>query len=162
MLEGHARYHGGYYEVWHAGGLAWSAGLRPEDVILEFAGRSISTDDDLLAAIAGRFSGDVVSVEIQRGSDTVTLPLPLSANPYMVNSPTNYRSDGFPTVIECDVPFTSFECGSPVVDRSGRAIGITIAHVGEHGGMVIPGDCVVRLLPALRSGKLANHWHEEE
>jgi S1-C subfamily serine protease len=71
---------------------------------------------------------------------------------------TNYRADGFPTVIECAVPVYSYECGGPIVDLTGRAIGITIARPGDHGGMVIPGDCVLKLLPDLQSGRLAGNW----
>ena len=57
----------------------------------------------------------------------------------------SYRADGFPTVIECAVPFYFYECGGPIVDLNGCAIGVTIARPGEHGGMVIPGDCVRKL-----------------
>lgn len=70
----------------------------------------------------------------------------------------NYRADDFPTVIECAVPFYSYECGGPIVDLSGRAIGVTIARNGPHGGLVIPGDCIEKLLPDLQSGRLAENW----
>ena len=56
------------------------------------------------------------------------------------------------------MPFCSFECGGPIVDLSGRVIGVTIARVASHGGMVIPGDCVRKLLPDLQSGRLAGNW----
>jgi S1-C subfamily serine protease len=71
---------------------------------------------------------------------------------------TNYRADHFPTVIECAVPFYSYECGGPIVDLTGRAIGVTIARVAPHGGMVIPGDRVLDLLPDLQNGRLAENW----
>ena len=58
-------------------------------------------------------------------------------------------------MIECAVPFDPNECGGPIVDLTGRAIGVTIARLGPHGGMVIPGDCVRKLLPDLQSGRLA-------
>ena len=70
----------------------------------------------------------------------------------------NYRADDFPTVIECAVPFYSYECGGPIVDLTGRVIGVTIARPGPHGGMVVPGDCVRKLLPDLQSGRLAGNW----
>ena len=71
---------------------------------------------------------------------------------------TNYRADDFPTVIECAVPFYTYECGGPILDLNGRVVGVTIARPGPHGGMVIPGDCVLKLLPDLRSGRLAENW----
>jgi S1-C subfamily serine protease len=85
----------------------------------------------------------------------IDLLLPLAPQTRTGN---NYRADDFPTVIECAVPFSSYECGGPVVNLTGRVIGVTIAKPGPHGGMVIPGDCVLKLLPDLRSGRLAGNW----
>jgi hypothetical protein len=62
------------------------------------------------------------------------------------------------SAVECAVPFYSCECGGPIVDLTGRAIGVTIARVGPHGGMVIQGDCVQKSLPDLQSGRLAGNW----
>jgi S1-C subfamily serine protease len=61
-------------------------------------------------------------------------------------------------VIECAVPFYSYECGGPIVDLTGRTIGVTIARYCSHGGMVIPGDRVLELLPDLQAGRLAGNW----
>ncbi len=148
----------GYFAVWQARGLAWSAGIRPTDLIRKVAGHDISTEEDLSVAVGERMSGDVVTVEIERDTDRLQLQLPLSAKPVLGLPEYSYRSDDFPTLIECDVPFLSFECGGPIVDRSGRAIGVSIARVADHGGMIIPGDCIQRLLPDFVSGKLARHW----
>ena len=87
--------------------------------------------------------------------EMIDLLLPLA--PQTRYGDVNYRADDFPTVIECAVPFCSYECGGPVVDLTGRAIGVTIARVAPHGGMVIPGDCVLKLLPDLRAGGLAGN-----
>ena len=86
----------------------------------------------------------------------IDLLLPLA--PQTRYTGNNYRADDFPTVIECAVPFCSYECGGPIVDLTGRAIGVTIARPGPHGGMVIPGDCILNLLPDLRAGRLAGGW----
>ena len=52
----------------------------------------------------------------------------------------NSRSDDFPVVFEHDIPLTLDECGGPVIGLNGKAIGITIARVGQHGCMAIPAD----------------------
>jgi S1-C subfamily serine protease len=95
-------------------------------------------------------------VSFERAGKLIDLLLPLA--PQTRYGDVNYRADDFPTVIECAVPFCSYECGGPVVDLTGRAIGVTIAGVAPHGGMVIPGDCVLKLLPDLRAGGLAGNW----
>lgn len=145
------------FHVWGAFGLAWSAGVRPGDLLFRINGRRILAEGDLLEAVDHLRTGDVVPVRLERAGRMIDLQLPLAPEArYAVEH--NYRADDFPTVIECAVPFYSYECGGPIVDLTGRAIGVTIARVAPHGGMVIPGDRVRQLLPDLCSGKLAENW----
>jgi serine protease Do len=146
------------YRVAMAFGRAWSAGVRPGDRLLKVDGRPVRGDEDVVDAVKGRLSGDLVSVELERDGEAIERPLPLGAVPKLLGHRQNYRADDFPTVLECAVPFFSHECGGPIVDLSGRAVGISIAVLGAHGGMVVPGDCVLRLLPDLQAGKLAGNW----
>jgi serine protease Do len=143
------------YHVWDVCGLAASAGVRPYDLVYSLNGRRILAEEDILAAVNHRRAGDVVPVRLERAGKMMDLQLPLAPKTL---PDTNYRADDFPTVIECAVPFYSYECGGPIVDLTGRAIGVTIARVAPHGGMVIPGDCVQKLLPDLQSGRLAENW----
>src|SRR5262249_23147339 len=144
------------YQVGGVRGLAESAGVKPRDLLYSVNGRQIQAEADLLEAIRDQRTGDVVPVRLERAGKMMDLMLPLS--PETHHGDINYRSDGFPTVIECAVPFVSYECGGPIVDLTGRTIGITIAIPGGHGGMVIPGDCIQKLLPDLQSGRLAKNW----
>ena len=63
----------------------------------------------------------------------------------------------FPTLFEHDAPLLFSQCGGPLVDLDGDAVGITI-YRGQYGCMAIPGDCVKRLLPMLKSDGLADKW----
>ena len=144
------------YRVTGASGLAYSAGIKPYDLLQSIDGRSIQAEADILEAVKHRRAGDAVPVRLERGGMMMEMSLPLS--PETPRGETNYRADDFPTVIECAVPFFTYECGGPIVDLTGRAIGITIARPGPHGGMVIPGDCIMKMLPDLQDGKLAGNW----
>jgi serine protease Do len=143
------------YCVENVYGLAYSAGVRPDDLLYRINGYQILDEEGILAAVNHRRAGDVVPVRLERAGKMMDLLLPLA--PKTLRG-TNYRADYFPTVIECAVPFYFYECGGPIVDLTGRAIGVTIARPGPHGGMVIPGDCVLKLLPELQSGRLAENW----
>jgi serine protease Do len=134
--------------------LPFSAGVRIGDVLWRVAGQPFRDDRQWAEAINGLRSGDSVDLELQRRGESIKLRLPLRPRGNL----ENYRADDFPTVIECAVPFFSYECGGPVVDLKGRAIGITIAQLPWYGGMVIPGDCILRLLPDLKAGKYADAW----
>ena len=143
------------YHVWDVCGLAASAGVRPHDLLYSLNGRRIVVEADVLEAVNHRRAGDVVPVRLERAGKMMDLQLPLAPETLC---DTNHRADDFPTVIECVVPFYSYECGGPIVDLTGRAIGVTIARVAPHGGMVIPGDRILDLLPDLQSGRLAENW----
>jgi serine protease Do len=146
----------GRYRVSNVEGLAYSAGIRPDDFLYSLNGRSIAAEADMLEAVSHLWSGDVVPVRLERGGRMMDLSLPLGPDSH--GDQKNYRADDFPTLIECAVPFYSYECGGPIVDITGRAIGVTIARNGPHGGVIIPGDCVRKLLPDLQSGRLAGNW----
>jgi serine protease Do len=147
---------GTIFHVWGVFGVAWSAGVRPDDLLYTINGRRILGQEDMLAAVKRRRTGDVVPVRLERSGKMMDLQLPLA--PQTRHTDHSYQLDDFPTVIECAVRFYPSECGGPIVDLTGRAIGVAIAKVGDHGGMVIPGDCVRKLLPDLKSGRLAGNW----
>jgi serine protease Do len=144
------------YHVSSVRGLAYSAGVRQHDLLHNINGRRIQAEEDILAAVNRRRAGDVVPVRLERAGKMIDLLLPLGAEARY--GPFNYRADDFPTVIESDVPICSYECGGPIVNLTGRAIGVTIARPGPHSGVLIPGDCVLKLLPDLKSGRLAGNW----
>ncbi|WP_337176206.1 trypsin-like peptidase domain-containing protein [Paludisphaera sp.] len=146
----------GRFHVANVEGLAYSAGVRPDDLLVGLNGRSIAAVEDMLNAVDGLRSGDVVPVRLERAGRTMDLALPLGPDSY--GDQNNHRADGFPTVIECAIPFYSYECGGPVVDLEGRAVGVTIARTGAHGGMIAPGDRVRKLLSDLKGGRPTDGW----
>jgi serine protease Do len=137
-------------------GLAFAAGIRPADLLTTVAGRPVHRHQDLADCAKGHLTGDRVAVTLSRAGQAIELLLPLQTGD--AASGHSFRLDDFPTVFEHDVPLFPHECGGPVVDLTGRAVGITIARVGPHGCMAIPGDCVLRLLPDLQRGMLAENW----
>jgi serine protease Do len=144
------------YWVEFVEGKAAEAGVRPGDVILTIAGKEVRRHTDLAECVRGRRAGERVPVCVNRAGKTLDLTLRLRAEGD--SATMNRRDDDFPTVFEHDVPLAAHELGGPVVDLSGKVVGVSIARVGPHGCMAIPGDCVRRLLPELKSGKLAAHW----
>jgi len=45
------------------------------------------------------------------------------------------------------------QCGGPVVNLDGKVVGITV-YRGKFGCLAIPGNCIERLLPELRTAGL--------
>jgi uncharacterized protein YndB with AHSA1/START domain len=58
------------------------AGLQPNDVLVEFDGKTIRGFADLNSAFQGKRAGDVVQVSIYRGPEMITAEMGLSSRPY--------------------------------------------------------------------------------
>ncbi len=57
------------------------AGLKVDDVIQKFNGKKIGTFDDFVVAVQKRKVGDEVTLEVQRGKETLTIKLKLGKRP---------------------------------------------------------------------------------
>jgi serine protease Do len=57
------------------------AGLRPYDVIVAVDGRAVSADDELIAIIANRKPGTIVTLQVVRDGRTMNVPVKLSERP---------------------------------------------------------------------------------
>src|SRR5262249_33204710 len=65
------------------------------------------------------------------------------------------KRTGFPNILQHDTVLAPADCGGPLVDLDGKAVGINIARAGRVESFAIPSDTVLALLPDLKSGKLA-------
>ncbi len=63
------------------GSPAAKAGLQAEDIILEVDGQAVDTDHSLSTLIQQYNVGDTVTLQVQRGSQVLTLPLTLAERP---------------------------------------------------------------------------------
>jgi serine protease Do len=144
------------YWVEFVEGKAAAAGIQPGDVILTIADKAVRRHQDLADCVKGHFAGERVPVRVYRAGKTLEFTMSLRAEGQ--SAPFSSRADDFPMVFEHDAPVLASECGGPVVDLAGKTLGITIARVGPHGCMAIPGDCIRLLLPDLKAGKRADNW----
>ena len=73
--------HGIAITIVESGSPADQAGLRQNDVIVSIDGRRIANSGELLAVLADKRPGNVVTVEFYRGPEQQTIPLTLAARP---------------------------------------------------------------------------------
>lgn len=147
-----------------AGSAADAAGLKRDDVVLAFDDTEIRSRQHFITSIGRRKPGDKVKIKVRREDREVVLKATLRKNddrrgPRSSQEPLwGPLSDvriGFAEVIQHDSVLRPNQCGGPLVNLDGRAVGINIARVGRMETLALTGRIVRSLLADLKSGKLA-------
>lgn len=143
---------------------AQKAGLKAGDVITWIAGKVVKDRRSLAGRIQQFNTGDTLELKVLRNGKQLKFRAVLgsSLNPRSRGAIQNrmggnlsVRRYGFPEVFQHDSYLKPNECGGPLVDLNGRVVGINIARAGRTESYAIPANRVQKLLPDLRSGKLA-------
>ncbi len=104
--------------------------------------------------------GQKIEIVFQRGEKQEVINVELGGRPRapripysrmeQMNSMGGHRysdvKDGFRDVIQSDMQLDPEDCGAPVIDLDGRAVGIAIARAGRIKSFVIPASGIKRLL----------------
>jgi serine protease Do len=147
------------------GSAAARAGVQIGDVIVKAGDQRVDNPqafDQLLHKLA---PGDSVSVVVRRGGKQLTVRAvvarangtPQSRGYWMnrLSGRISHRRTGFPQAIQHDTVLNPEMCGGPVVDLSGKAVGINIARAGRVETYAVPADTVKLLIRELRGGPAA-------
>jgi serine protease Do len=144
---------------------ASKAGLKPGDFILKVSGKAVKDRMSLVETIMGFKAGTTVTLEIKRGDEVKELRATLEKRPAdlfnradfqnSMGSKLSDRRTGFPVILQHDQVIKPTDCGGPVVDLDGKAVGINIARAGRVESYAIPTEAVLALVSDLKSGKLA-------
>ena len=119
---------------------AFESGISPGDLIIKLNDRPIITRSDLTEFLDHCEVGEKVIAETTRGgsskSHEIELISPLIIPPATGINPLNgismipsIRRAPFPDVIVHTIQINAWDCGSPLFDIKGRALGINIAAI---------------------------------
>jgi len=141
--------------VWPDSG-AESAGVKQGDQIIAIDDRNETSRHSVIQALRGMFPGESVKLTINREGETLNLVAKIhdfgvmqeSENDTKVNGPRSTRLSGFERVLQHDTVLNPDECGGPVIDTSGRVIGLNIARAGRVVSYALPASL---LIPELAS-----------
>ncbi len=129
---------------------AYSAGLIDGDVITSFDGVRMLEVSDLVNIIRRHRPGDVVTIEYLRNEQPGSTKASLAGRNLSGARAAEYkmmnrlgaipsrRSNGFPLVFQHDTPLFPEQCGGPIVDLDGNAVGMNIARNGRAASYAIP------------------------
>ena len=136
------------------------AGIEPGDLIVAVNGEREPTTQAVIRKLRGYFPGEIVRLTILRRPDkeqdaSELAEMEMSAgirdftilreseNDSKVNGPRNARLSGFERVIQHDTVLDPDQCGGPVLDSSGRVVGLNIARAGRVVSYSLPSALVV-------------------
>ena len=145
---------------------AEAAGIKTGDLVVALNKNPIGTAQELIDQLREFRPGDRVVLTIQRSEREIravatlqnSANTPLGQREHTTKSlgrKLSKRHSGFPRAFQHDSTLRPNECGSPVVDLTGRTIGINIAVADRVSTLAIPVTSILPVLEELKSGKFA-------
>tara|TARA_R110002049_G_scaffold4601_3_gene31757 strand:- start:13049 stop:14098 length:1050 start_codon:yes stop_codon:yes gene_type:complete len=130
---------------------ASQAGLQEGDLIVAINGREEKTTTKVVETLGGMYSGESVRLTIVRKGNRIEVDAGIrdmnvvleSENDSKVNGPRSERLSGFDRVIQHDTVLDPDECGGPILNSSGQAIGLNIARAGRVVSYALPVSLVI-------------------
>ena len=143
---------------------AHRAGVKKNDRIIAINGSNKPNRDSVINTLRLMYPGESVRLTILRAGDRLELDAVIrdldvmqeSENDSKVNGPRSVRLSGFKRVIQHDTVLDPDDCGGPVLDTSGRAIGINIARAGRVVSYALPSSVIMPDIESMLAESRAN------
>jgi serine protease Do len=143
---------------------AEKAGIKEGDIITHVDGKAMTGPTQLIEAIRQLRVGDNVRLNVRRGDQVLAIPVKLGSieTPGTQRRDVQNRSgvgvsgrhDDFPVVLQHDIVLRPIDCGGPLVDLSGKVVGINIARGGRTETYGVPAAVLMEQMYDLMSGRL--------
>jgi serine protease Do len=150
---------------------AEKAGIRGGDVIVELDGKPMASRRDVLDYLKTVSAGNRINIVVDReGSQVAMLAQMMDLSSSLldptemeVNGTISARATGFRDVIQHDTVLAPCDCGGPLIDVDGNAVGINIARAGRICSYALPARVVAASVEEmLASGSAAAQASEVE
>jgi serine protease Do len=152
-----------------AGGAAEKAGIQPKDTIVLIDNHEIVNQESLINTLLGYKAGESVKITLERDGKRMVLAATLGKRPSelmpkgkggnrgdmqnSMGSTLSERRTGIPRFFQTDAVVKPSDCGGPIADLDGHAIGVMIARAGRTESWAIPAETIQELVPVLMVAK---------
>lgn len=141
-----------------AHGAARAAGLLDGDTVVQFGEQKIQETQELRDSIRQCRPGDTITVTVTRDGNEHSFVVKLGTNNSAIESGqedvwgelSEVRS-GFQQILQHDTVLLPNQCGGPVVDLTGKVLGINIARAGRVETLALPATVVQQLVKRLQT-----------
>ena len=154
---------------------AEKAGLKPGDIVLSVNGTVMNNSDDLVRTLRNFRESQTIQLHIQRNGAELEAAAEMMAfkpnrrwREYNRQERMNHlggelsrRAEGFQSAIQHDTVLQPWQCGGPVVNLDGMALGLNIARAGRVASYALPASLVQRLIEELKKESEMPVAHEE-
>jgi serine protease Do len=144
---------------------AEKAGLKPGDVILAVNDAPIAKSEELTSTLRNYRDGHTVKLRVRREQEefdaevTLSLPKPertprgFSREERMnrLGGEVSQRAEGFDLALQHDTTLQPGQCGGPLVNLDGKAIGLNIARAGRVASYALPSSLVKQIIEDLKA-----------
>ena len=143
------------------------ANLWVNDLITSIDGEPVKNNESVRDQLGNYDVNDRITLGVQRGEKKMEIRLTLGEKDKIapeykrsilqnsMGSILSRRRKNFPDAFQHDSMLTSKTCGGPVVDLSGKIVGINIARSGRVESLAIPAYLAREIVESLKTGKLA-------
>ena len=143
---------------------AQKAGVKTDDIVLSVNGKRTKNREALVREIRKHAPGDEVKLQIKRGDEEVELAATLGSHftsgpaarsnfQNSIGGSLSLRRAGFEQALQHDTVLEPHECGGPVLNLDGKAVGINIARAGRVSSYMLPANLIVAVLDDMKEGK---------
>lgn len=148
-----------------SGSGAYLAGVQKEDVIVALNGKKVGSKEQLLSMLRNAQGGQFLKLAIHRNEETIETRVRLmdlsmemlDETEMEVNGPISARASGFSRIFMHDTVLLPNQCGGPVVNLDGKAVGINIARAGRVSTYALPADAIRPMIyGAIQEAKLVS------
>jgi serine protease Do len=144
---------------------AEQAGLRPGDVILAVNSALVRDPQDLVSKLRQFRDGQKVKVKVQRDDEIWEVDVPMSSlqpdrrwrrfnrqeRMNHLGGELSQRAEGFQSAIQHDSVLQPWQCGGPLLNVEGKAVGLNIARAGRVASYALPATLVQQLIQELKN-----------
>ena len=143
---------------------AEKAGLKAGDRIVAVNAKPVKEGADLMRLLREYHDGQSVTVRVRREEKEFEASIKMMAAPERtgrglnreermnrMGSETSERAEGFAQVIQHDTVLQAWQCGGPLVNLDGKALGINIARPGRVASYALPAELARRAITKLRT-----------
>jgi len=153
------------------GSAAARSGIRTGDVLLSIDEKSLRGRDALISTLSGYRAGDTIEIARLRGDRRDVIRTRLGYRTFSAfenevgnfGSGVNRHDTGFGEVIQHDGMLLPNECGGPLVDLSGRFIGMNIARSDRTKTFALTGPVIRSAVKRMRKGgEMIKAWKPQD